>query len=80
VHRQENHVHCGPGDFDEPGRLQAIEDGHPDVDDDEIGIVFERQIDNLTTVRARPDYLMVRREQGHDAIQYQGMVVTQNDP
>jgi hypothetical protein len=49
---EHHHLGGGAGVLDEPGRVQAVEDGHAQVDDDDVGLVQPGQGDRVGPVAA----------------------------
>jgi hypothetical protein len=54
---QHHHLGRGPAVLDEPGRVQAVEDRHAQVDDDDVGLQLPGHGDRVGPVAALADDL-----------------------
>ena len=64
-----------------PGGLDTVEDRHPDVHEDDVGVVLAGQGDGFGAVRGLAQDLHVGRRLDHnlEAAPYQGLVVGDDD-
>ena len=64
------------------GRLDAVQDGHVQVEQDGVGPVLGDQVDGFLAIGGGGHYLYVgeKVEQEHEPLAHAGLVVSDHDP